>query len=364
MGIKKLVLNIVLGFFSLFLRFTKQKPHQVTFISLTSDKLNGDFKEIYDELMQYDNIEIKLNLIKFKQNLWGDFLYFLNCIKQLFLINTSKVVIINDNNYIVSHFKKKDVKVIQIWHACGAVKKFGNEISRQYKIANYDYVLATSKAWQYIYARSFGVHPDDVLPLGLPRTDGLFNQEHVNQMKTEMLEKYPHLKDKYIVLYAPTFRGNIIKGLKYEEINLVNVISSLPSDYVLLYKMHPLLGDLDMGHHDRLLNMNQESLNALLCVSDCLISDYSSIVFDYSILNKKMVFYLSDLEDYQSTIGLNVLPEDLPGAVCSKEEALIDELMKQDYDQVRIQNFKDKYFYYQDGKNAKRIAAFIHELIA
>ena len=110
--------------------------------------------------------------------------------------------------------------------------------------------------------------------------------------------------------------------------------------------------------------MNQESLNALLCVSDCLISDYSSIVFDYSILNKKMVFYLSDLEDYQSTIGLNVLPEDLPGAVCSKEDTLIDELMKQDYDQVRIQNFKDKYFYYQDGKNAKRIAAFIYELIA
>lgn len=363
MGLEKLVLNIVLGFFSIFLRFVKVKPNQVTFISLTTDKLTGDFKAIYDELTQYEGLEIKLNLLKFKKNLWGDFLYFLNCIKQLFLINASKVVIINDNNYIISNFKKNDVKVIQIWHACGAVKKFGNEISRQYKIANYDYVLATSKAWQHVYARSFGVHPDNVIPLGLPRTDELFNHDLVKQNQNSMLQQYPILKDKYVILYAPTFRGNIIKGLKYDSVDLVKVIEALPENYVLMYKMHPLLGNLDMGQHERLLNMNNELLNALMCIADCLISDYSSIVFDYSILHKKMVFYLSDLQDYQSTIGLNVLPEELPGVICTNEDNLIEELNNPSFDEDKIDAFKDKYFFYQDGQNAKRIAKFVKNLI-
>lgn len=363
MQLEKWILNMVLSFFSVFLRLVKVNERRVTFISLTSKELNGDFKKIYNELKHYPNLEICLNLVKFKKTLWGDFLYFLNCIKQLFLINTSKVVILNNNNYIVSRFKKSSVKVVQIWHACGAIKKFGNEVSRQYPISNYDYVLATSLAWQDIYARSFNVEKEQILPLGLPRTDLLFDANQVTKIKYRMLNQYPEWKGKYIILYAPTFRGNIIDGLHYDTLDLDQLIRSLPDHYLILSRMHPLLKDVFTGHHDRVVNVNNESLNSLLCVADCLITDYSSLAFDYAILNKKMVFYLPDLKRYSEDIGLNLMPEELPGQVCYDMPALVRALMDPRYDADEIESFKNKYFAYQDGRNAKRIAEFIAGLV-
>ena len=81
-------------------------------------------------------------LTHFEKNiLWMNFLYFLNTIKQIFVINTSALGIINDNNYVISNFKRKGVTVLQVWHAAGAIKKFGKVIKREYPIANYDYVI-------------------------------------------------------------------------------------------------------------------------------------------------------------------------------------------------------------------------------
>ncbi len=195
MGIQKLILNFILTIESLIISIFKIKSNKVTFISLESDQLTSDFKLIYDQL-DLNEFDVHLCLIKYHKDLWGQFLYFINCMKQLYLINTSKIVLLHDNNYVVSHFKREGVIVLQVWHACGAVKKFGNAIERQYPIANYDYVLATSSYWQKAYSEAFSIPESHVLPIGLPRTDELFDKQWLENSQNDMLYKYPFLKDK------------------------------------------------------------------------------------------------------------------------------------------------------------------------
>ena len=361
MGLKKLILHTVLWFFYQLAKCLPVRQNRITFVTLTSQILTGDFKLLDAELKQYSDIEIRYILTKFEKTMKGDLLYFLNCIKQVFIINTSKVVILNDNNYVVSHFKRPQVRVLQVWHACGAVKKFGNEIDRQYEIKNYDFVLSTSDEWKPVYAKAFGVNEHQVLPLGIPRTDALFSKECRFAYKNELLEKYPVLRGKYVLLYTPTFRGNIIKGLRHVDLDLSSLIDKLPDHYVVMYKMHPLLRDVSLGSGERILNVTDEELNHLYTVADCLITDYSSILFDFSIMEKKVILYTPDLAEYGETLGFNIDLKSIPFPVCQTAESLMEELCTKEYDKKSTKAFKDTYFMYQDGESTKRVSSFIYQ---
>ena len=79
--------------------------------------------KLIDDLLKKENkYHIHYNLIEFEKNLLGDFKYFLNCLKQLVEYKKSALIIINDNNYVISHCKPQGTKVLQVWHACGAIK--------------------------------------------------------------------------------------------------------------------------------------------------------------------------------------------------------------------------------------------------
>ena len=119
----KIIVNIILRVVNVFVGFFSIKNNQVAFVSLEANKLESDLKLIYDKLSQDHSFVLKTVLINYnKKNLINNFLYLLNCIKQIYVINTSKVVLITDNNYVISNFKREGVKVIQIWHATGAIK--------------------------------------------------------------------------------------------------------------------------------------------------------------------------------------------------------------------------------------------------
>lgn len=363
MGLEKLILNILLGICKPFVCLIPIKEKKITFISLTMESLSGDFKSIAEELEKNKDLELHYNLVKFEKTITGKLKYLCNCFLQLCEACTSHVVIINDNNYVISKFKRKGVKVIQIWHACGAVKKFGNQIKRQYRIQNYDYVISCSDEWKMVFSEAFGVRTDQVIACGLPRTDLLCDGIQVERYRNRLYEEFPVLKNSYVYLYAPTFRGNIIGGFHYETLPLEDILSQLPENSVIMYKMHPLLGDIKMGENPKILNMNKGDLNALLCVTDCLISDYSSVIFDYSIVGKNMIFYVPDLMDYKKTIGLNVNYESMPGDICEDVSSLINSMKKQNIIRdTRLNDFRDLYFNSCDGKNAKRIAQLIYKV--
>ncbi len=356
MGIQKLILSIALTIVDCFTFFVRPKKDRILFVSLTQDHLTSDFKLIDKKLKEEGIYDLKYNLIVFEKNIWGDLKYFFNCLSQLVQYKQASLVIINDNNYVLSTHKPKNCEVLQIWHACGAIKKFGNEIDRKYTIQNYDYAICNAKAWKDIYARSFGMRPDQIYVTGMPRTDRLLAKK-----ENRFLKKHPELKGKKLCLYAPTFRGNIIDGFKINHFDFKKVEAAC-SDWVILYKFHPLLGNVKVDSL-RAINVNDQDLYELMDASDCIISDYSSVILDYSLLHKPIIEYISDVQEYENQIGLNVDIHEITDLVCTNEDEIITALQNLDsYDVQKNRAFQEKYMEYTDGKNTDRVISLIHNI--
>ena len=353
MGLSKFILNIALKIVDVLTFFIHTKPNRITFISLTQDHLSSDFLLLYEQLKKSNSYDLHTNLIVFKKNLWGDFLYFLNCLKQLVECKQSELVILNDNNYVISTCKPKHTKVLQIWHATGAIKQFGNQIQRQYPIQNYDAIVCSSAYWKPVYAKAFGVREEQVYSTGMPRVDCLIHKDE--QKIHDFYEKYPQCKHKKCILYAPTFRGNIIDGLKIDPLNIKALEQSLGKEYIFLYKFHPLFQDMKC-ECESAIDVHKEDLYTLMHISDCMISDYSSILLDYSLLKKPMIAYVADLEEYKNTIGLNIDYDEFPGSICKNEPEVLKAIQTLDaFDFDLLRSFQQKYIVHMDGNNTNRV---------
>ena len=140
-----------------------------------------------------------------------------NVIKFLKLYATSKVVIVDDYFRLLNLVtKREDVKLFQLWHACGAFKTFGftrlgkkggpKQTDPNHRM--YDYAIVSSQEIAKHYAEGFGLSDENVVATGIPRTDIFMDEEYANKVRTSFYERYPQLKNKKILLFAPTFRGN------------------------------------------------------------------------------------------------------------------------------------------------------------
>ncbi len=136
-------------------------------------------------------------------------------LRQLYYLATSKYWITNNHYY---HFlaKRSETTMINTWHALGAFKKFAlhsaktDEDVKRFKKdgENIDYLLVSSKELKDIYSEALNVPKDKILSMGIPRTDELFNERLKEELKKSFLEKYSFVKDKKLILYAPTFRDH------------------------------------------------------------------------------------------------------------------------------------------------------------
>lgn len=358
-GLKK-ILFCILSILNRIVLLLPINPNRITFVSLESNQLESDLKQIYNQLDK--SYDIKMVLISYKKNsLWNNFLYMLNTFLQIYYINTSKIVLISDNNYVISNFKRRGVTVIQVWHATGAVKKFGNCLEREYVIKNYDYVLACSPYWSIPYSEAFGVDSQDVKIIGLPRIDYLFQDDFKKESISSLEEKYPQIIGKKIILYTPTFRGNIYKGFEKCDFDFESVMKKLGDDYILVYKHHPLIKNNQCYSNNQIIDGSQEDLYQLFMITDIFISDYSSVIFDYSLLQKKMIFYVPDLEEYQQSVGHFVDYQEMPGAICKEEKELIEAIKSTTTHDT--DSFSSKYFTYHDNQNTTRINEWINDLM-
>lgn len=367
MSLARLILNLIMGPMYVITLLFPIKENKIAFISLSSEKLEGDFKIIAKKLEAHPEYEVVYVLAKFKRTLSGCFAYFFALLKQLYHINTSHLVLLDSNNYAVSNFKKKQVKVLQVWHASGAIKKFGNDVSRSYEIKNYDYVLSCADVWKPYYASAFGVKEDQVISIGIPRTDRIFSKKRMKKYQKEIEALYPQILNHKVVLYAPTFRGDVMKSYRYEKIDLKAMKEKLGDEYCIIYKLHPLLREEHLNEMDdaMIINANDISIKRLFAVSDYLISDYSSVVFEYSVLGKPVLFYTPDLKEYEKEVGMYLdYEKEMPGPICYNEETLTEMILKNEFDFEQIRKFRNRFFRYRDGKSTKRVMEFIHEIMA
>lgn len=364
MKYKERILKIVLSFFSFFAIRIRQKENRITFITLESDKLENDFLLISEELARRGGYELKYHLIKYEKTILGNLKYLIACIYQLFLINSSKVVLLDFNNYVVSNFKRKEVKVIQVWHASGAIKKFGNMTQRDYVIKNYDFAICNAEIFRPIFSEAFNIPKENIISTGIPRTDVLFDAVAMEKNKEEIQKKYPEIKGKKVILYAPTFRGRLMEGLQGDSLDITTLVKKLPKEYVVMYKMHPLISDLYMNTGCRAICANHEELYKLFSVADCLISDYSAVIFDFTVLGRPIYFYAPDYKEYAEKPGFCIdYLHEIPMKICYNQDELSKQIVSMKYDMEALEKFSEKYFEHRDGESCKRVVDLIEKVV-
>lgn len=288
-------------------------------------------------------------------------------------VYSSKVVVTDDYFYLFRKFgKKPGQKFVQLWHAAGAFKKFGvdgtslfPEVDRLYH-KDYDVVSVSGENVRGIYAGAFGVEETRVEAYGVPRTDKLLDAEYVSQVRKRILTEHPNLAGKQIILYAPTFRDG--KGQdKHDfrpEMDFESLSHSLKENQVFLICPHPVMQNrIVPGSYENIIQVEDFTTNEMMCVADLLITDYSSVIFEFSLLDKPMVFYCYDYDEYNRDFYLDY-EKDLPGKMFRNYGDLEQYICKGEFkDVATVQDFRNRYMSACDGKSSERLACVLEKLL-
>ncbi len=273
---------------------------------------------------------------------------------------------------------RKGTRLIQIWHACGAFKKWGystresswglkSDLFEKYNIhKTYTDIITSAEYINPVYAEAFGNDIAKVKALGVPRTDVFFNEDFLSTQKDKLLKKYPELKDKKLLLWAPTYRGNSINTSHNDiAIDFLKLKSIIGSNYALLIKLHPHVAksfsfkDLPEELNGFVYDISKEFvISSALCFSDIVISDYSSLIFEYSLFERPMIFYAYDLEDYDNNRSFYYNYKDfVPGEIVKNTDELANAVLNADksFEKEKVNLFKNKFMSACDGKSTKRV---------
>lgn len=356
-----------------FYKLRKIQDNKITFISLRRDDLSGNFAFVYDKLKDDKNLDI--NFILNEHTI--AYMSFKEIKAFTKACATSKTVILDEFTPMIHYIDlRPETKLIQLWHACGAFKTFGftrlskphgsPQTTRNHR--SYDYVTVSSTYCKKCHSEGFGIPTDNVVATGIPRTDVFFDEEYKKQVREKFYTDYPHFRNKKIVMFAPTFRGMVKETAFYptEMFDLETVCKKLPDDYVFIIKHHPFVKDeqpIPEKYKNRIIDLSENSeLNDLLFVTDVIITDYSSLVFEASLLNIPMVFYVFDLEKYINERDFYFdFKLYAPGKIVYSQETLIDCIAKRDFCEERIAPFADMFFDYRDGKSTDRVVKLIYD---
>ena len=246
-------------------------------------------------------------------------------------------------------FDHHQTHVVQLWHANGAIKTFGWEelTTPQRSVADkhrfqkvydqFDEYLVGSKKMAQVFVQSYHVPENRMNVIGYPRTDELFNKKWQMQVSQNIKRKYPDVSGKEIILYAPTYReedaGRPLMNLPEDFDQFVNQLSG---NQRLIIKLHPhvkaaekqLKQQLDP---DKVIWIDDFSTNDLLLVADRLVTDYSSVIFDYTLLPnaKQILFYCYDYDHYSQQVGIQAdFKSWIPGKMVTTTTDLIKEVQQ------------------------------------
>lgn len=334
-----------------FFTYPLKVKKRVGIISYFNNDYGLEFTKIAKEL-EKNNIPIKHNLHNFKGNLWGKFKYLFNFVHQTYLFNTCEVIILDGNSYVYANINtKKKVKTYQLWHAIGAIKQFGGNTNRRYQIKGYDYLITSSPYFSQVFAKTLNTLEENTFALGNAKSDYLFDKNFLKEQSNSFYKKYPELKGRKIVLYAPTFRGDGIEDMNLGSSNIEQLQEKLGEEYQVITKYHPLIAKKSSGNY----NLSNESLYELLIVSDIIISDYSALIFDAILLDKKILLYLYDYDNYKSDRGFIIDPEELGIPIAFNINGIYD-IITSNFDNVNHQEIREKYLSNVDGKSSQRIS--------
>lgn len=373
--IKTIIRIVILTIINRFLRIvTKVEKNKVLFLSDIREKLGGNLELVYNRLPE--------EVYNKKVCLKGDRREkrsFKEVKKLVYDLATSEYIILEDlSNSTIPIKLKKEQQLCQLWHGAGAFKKFGysrKDIKRAHSgYKKYTKVIVSSEDVVGCHAEAFGISRDKVKATGIPRTDIFFDKEYIKTKKEEIYDKYPILKEKKVILFAPTYRGSPYSSKAYYDFNqldLEKIYEKLKEDYVFVFKWHPTIyNNTQKGicilpdtskYNDFYLDLSHyRDINELLLVTDILITDYSSVIFDYVLVNKPIIYYTYDLEEYKNGRGLFFdFEEYVYGDVTKTNDELIKSIKSYNMANELREKFIRKFMSACDGKSTEKTCKWI-----
>lgn len=358
------VFGFVVNFVYLFFKLRKTE-NKITFISRQSETPSFDFCCLINEIKEnYPDCKVDVLCKMIPKSFMGKVSYSFEMLRQMKSLASSKVVVIDGYCILVCMLKhKKDLTVIQTWHALGAIKKFGWQSlgakegrNERLSIAmhmhrNYDYVLAPSKKTAEFYSKAFDMPMEKIKIFSLPRVDYILDGK---DRKEEFYSLNPNMADKKLFLYLPTFRSREAAAAKQLTAQFEN-----KNDYQLIISTHPLSV---VEKDERFSVKGSFSSYDLMKMADVIITDYSACAFEASVLLKPIYFFVPDYKFYMKNRGVNVdIKKEFPSAAFEKADKLAQAIEKNDYDMNSLVKFKNTYVENADTNNTKNLTEFIIE---
>ena len=338
----------------------------VLFSSFMGSKFNDSPKAIYDYICahpQYSKYKCvwafekpedhpELNTVKI--DTLG---YFLTALK-------AKYWVTNTNIERGLAFKKKSTVYLNTWHGI-ALKKIGTDCPgrKDYNFKTVDYLCVSGDHDEAVFRSAFNADESSYLRCGMPRNDALWAA--TEEQKALYREKLDIPAGKKVILYAPTWRDSVDGGKSYEikpPINFSLWKEKLSEEYVILFRAHHITTKVLNVQYDDFVRDASEypDVNELMIAADVLITDYSAIAFDYSILGRPILCYAYDYDTYLAERGTYFdIDEKYPSKSCRTEGALLEKIASLDYkeESERTARFRDHFIQYKNNATEQCVHA-------
>lgn len=286
---------------------------------------------------------------------------------------TSKVIVTDDYiDCLLDCRLRKEQSLIQIWYTGGAFRRFGLDCAslvspiNEYKYhSQYTDVCVSSEYVRQIYSHAFGVDMDIISATGTPRSDLIVNDTKYNEKREEICKKHPLLRDKKVYVYFPTFREEDGEIADFDpKIKWATLNEELDDDEVFILSRHPFMKQqyIKGMFYPRVKDYTDDPTTELLAIADVIVTDYSTIVFDASLMGKPMVFYAPDYDKYESEFYFTY-DKYLPGEIIYSSNDLLGALRraKECSSKERLADFCKKEMDGCDGNATKKVVALIEK---
>lgn len=334
-------------YYSLMTRIKKHNNKKAVFVLSRGRELEGNLQCIYQELTkQLDGVKIHFVYTENRMDL--------KLFSDVAVISDAQYLILDDYYLPVYLIKpNKRLKIIQLWHAAGAFKKFGySTIGTRFGPkdtylelipihSNYTHVYVSSKNVVPFYAEAFNMSESNIYPLGIPRIDLFNNKNQITQVVSKLSMEYPVIEDrKYInILVAPTYRAGGIQ--RESDFNIVDIISNMmkyiSDDVRIFFKAHPYMPKKEMAvleDQPNVIIISKYSINEWMLIADAFITDYSSSIFDFSLLERPFAHFVPDIDDYKMNRGFYQDIEKISdGTVITDQESLVNWINSREQDE-------------------------------
>ncbi|MBQ9934240.1 MAG: CDP-glycerol glycerophosphotransferase family protein [Lachnospiraceae bacterium] len=354
---------------------------KVVFVEVRSPEISDSFRLIYDDLKANYNFNVTEHFLE------TSFVSRVENIKRTKAmiedISDAKYVFLNESTNVLSFLSmRKETIVTQLWHACGAFKKFGmstadlifgddrRTLEKYPYHKNYTYATVSSSeiVWAYEEAMGYEDKKGVVVPVGVSRTDYFYKDDVRDKAFNKLYKLFPEAKDKKVILYAPTFRGRVASANTPDLLDVEMFRENFESQYVLIFKHHPFVKErpeIPKGCEGFARDFTDDmAIEELLIVSDICISDYSSLIFEYSLFERPMIFFAYDLDEYYDWRGFFYdFKEFVPGPIYYDNESMVKYIsdVENNFDRQQVIAFKEKFMSACDGHSTERIMKLVFE---